>query len=221
MISYVLEAASCGKDVIRVLSDDTDVFVLLIYWLFRRQLKCKIQMERWDRTVLDINATCTNLGPKCLQLLGMRALSGCDTTSHPFGKGKATALKTWLVGDYHGLANVLGEVGATTEDLIEAAGSYFIALYGQSPGTSLQSACFQLFASKIKVLKSWLYHRHHPTCCTMCFEPIFRSYTGRQQTNIRLPQSRLILLVLGGNSRMTFPFQSLITVTQLLLNWSI
>jgi hypothetical protein len=28
MISYVLEAASCGKDVIRVLSDDTDVFVL-------------------------------------------------------------------------------------------------------------------------------------------------------------------------------------------------
>ena len=135
---------------IRVLSDDTDVFVLPIYWVFRRQLKCKIQMERWDRTVLDINATCTNLGPKCLQLLGMHALSGCDTTSYPFGKGKATALKTWLVGDCHGLANVLGEVGATTEDLIEAAGSYFIALYGQSPGTSLQSACFQLFASKKK-----------------------------------------------------------------------
>ena len=29
MISYVIEAAKCGKDVIRVLSDDTDVFVLL------------------------------------------------------------------------------------------------------------------------------------------------------------------------------------------------
>ena len=33
MISYVIEAAKCGKDVIRVLSDDTNVFVLLVYWV--------------------------------------------------------------------------------------------------------------------------------------------------------------------------------------------
>ena len=32
-------------------------------------------MERWDGTVLDINATCSELGPQCLQLLGMHALS--------------------------------------------------------------------------------------------------------------------------------------------------
>ena len=31
IISYVLEAVNSGKRVIRVLSDDTDVFVLLIY----------------------------------------------------------------------------------------------------------------------------------------------------------------------------------------------
>ena len=43
--------------------------------------------------------------------------------SYPFGKGKATALKTLLAGDYHGLANVLGEVGATTEDLRRDEGS--------------------------------------------------------------------------------------------------
>ncbi len=34
IISYVIEAAKCGKDVIRVLSDDTDVFVLLVYWVY-------------------------------------------------------------------------------------------------------------------------------------------------------------------------------------------
>ena len=39
-------------------------------------------MERWDRTVLYINATSVDLGPKCLQLLGMHALSGCNTTSY-------------------------------------------------------------------------------------------------------------------------------------------
>ena len=32
MISYVLQAANHSKSVIRVLSDDTDVFVLLVYW---------------------------------------------------------------------------------------------------------------------------------------------------------------------------------------------
>jgi len=31
MVSYVLEAANSGKDVIGVLSDDTDVFILLVY----------------------------------------------------------------------------------------------------------------------------------------------------------------------------------------------
>ena len=45
MISYVLQAANCGKSVIRVLSDDTDVFVLLVYWVHRASLQCKVQME--------------------------------------------------------------------------------------------------------------------------------------------------------------------------------
>ena len=69
MISYVIEAAKCGKDVIRVLSDDSDVFVLLVYWVYREEMTSKVQMERWDGTVLDINATCADLGPQCLQLL--------------------------------------------------------------------------------------------------------------------------------------------------------
>ena len=108
MISYVLEAANCGKKVIRVLSDDTDVLVLLVYWVFRRQLACKVQMERWDGTVLDINYTCADLGPKSLQLLGMHALTGCDTTSYPYAKGKVIALKTMLAGDFSDLDDVLG-----------------------------------------------------------------------------------------------------------------
>ena len=67
---------------IRVLSDDTDMFVLLVYWVYRADLELlyKVQMER---TVLYINATSVDLGPKCLQLLGMHALSGCNTTSYP------------------------------------------------------------------------------------------------------------------------------------------
>ena len=83
IVSYVLDAANSGQNTIRILCDDTDVFVLLVYWVYWAKLQCKVQMERWDGTILNINATCATLGPKSLQLLGMHALSGCDTTSYP------------------------------------------------------------------------------------------------------------------------------------------
>ena len=75
-----------------ILSDDTDVFVLLLYWVNRADMQCKVQMERWDGSVLDTNATCSDFGKKCLQLPGMLTLSHCDTIFYPYGKGNANAL---------------------------------------------------------------------------------------------------------------------------------
>ena len=150
MISYVIEATNSSKTVIRVLSDDTDVFVLLVYWVCRKELECKVQMERWDGTVLNVNATCDKLGAKCVQLLGMHALSGCDTTSYPYAKGKIGALNTFLAGDFPGLVDLLGEVGTARTDLMEAAKTFFVALYGQQPGVSMDSARFMMLTKKKK-----------------------------------------------------------------------
>ena len=75
-----------------ILSDDTDVFVLLLYLVNPTDMQCKVQMKRWDGSVLDTNATCPDFGQKCLQLPGMLTLSHCDTISYPYGKGNATAL---------------------------------------------------------------------------------------------------------------------------------
>ena len=57
IISYVLQAVGEGKNVVRVFCDDTDVFVLLVFWMWRNQLvdTCQMQIERWDGTVPDIN----------------------------------------------------------------------------------------------------------------------------------------------------------------------
>ena len=53
-----------------------------------------IQMEKWNGDVLDINKTIEQLGlRKCSQLIGLHALSGCDTVSYPFGKVKKSAIK--------------------------------------------------------------------------------------------------------------------------------
>ena len=68
----------------------------------------------------------------------MHAFSGCDTTSYPYGKGKATALRTLLSGNFPGLVSVVGEVDATQTELVEAVKPFVTALYSQDPGTSMK-----------------------------------------------------------------------------------
>ena len=102
-------------------------------------------MERWNGTVLDISATCTELGPKCLQILTVHALSGCDTTSYLYSKGKTRALNTSLSGNFPGLDSVIGEIGISRAELIQAVNPFITALYNQVPGTSMEIARFNLF----------------------------------------------------------------------------
>ena len=126
IISYMLQAADDGCHVVRVLSDDTDIFVLLVYWTWRCDLQDRlaVQMEKWDCVVLDVNATCAQLGSTvCSHLLGAHAITGCDTVSYPFGKGEASMLKTVKEGDSPGLFDVLGEEGASQEDLMAVGGA--------------------------------------------------------------------------------------------------
>ena len=42
IISHVPQAASKGKKVISVKSDDTDVFVLLVYWIYKKKIKASV-----------------------------------------------------------------------------------------------------------------------------------------------------------------------------------
>ena len=152
MISYLLMATEYDTPEIRILSDDTDVFVLLLYWVYRQKFQARVQ--RWDGAVWDINATCAELGPKCLQIMGMHYLTGSDTTSYLYGKGKVSALNTLRAGDFPGLYSALGEVDATHTQLMEAGQAFFCALYGQQEGTMMSQARYRLYTRKCgKLLK--------------------------------------------------------------------
>ena len=109
IISYMLQAAKAEAPVIRILSDDTDVFVLLVYWVWKSPVKAKVEMEKWDKTFLDVNTAVEKLGGKRGMLLGLHAMSGCDTVSYPFGKGKGSALKLLKDRSLPDLNKVLGE----------------------------------------------------------------------------------------------------------------
>ena len=125
LCSYMLKAAASSAQTIRVLCDDTDVFILLVYWTWQKDIKKNIQMEKWDGTVLDVQATVSQLGDKCGQLLGMHALSGCDTVSYPCGRGKKTALKVLMKNDIPGLQHLLGTPNITYDQLKASAELFF------------------------------------------------------------------------------------------------
>ena len=62
----------------------------------------------------------------------MHALTSCntvDTTSYPYAKGKLSALKTMLAGDFSDLDDMLGEEGVTQADLMKMAITFSIAMY--------------------------------------------------------------------------------------------
>ena len=138
MIAYLLQAAESGKSVIRILTDDTDVFVLLVHWVWKMQLHSAVQMERWNGVVIDISAKCLLLGSKCLQLR-MHAISGCDTVSYPFNKGKISALNILKAGEFTALYEVLSEENATDAELMETGRRFFTAMYDQPERTTIST----------------------------------------------------------------------------------
>ena len=95
MIHQMLhEARSTGRG-IKIVSDDTDVFILLIYHYNNAKLSPPLIMQSpvKGRAAVDIRATVIEHKEICHMLLGMHALSGCDTVASCYGIGKTTALK--------------------------------------------------------------------------------------------------------------------------------
>ena len=140
MVSFIIAAVRDGKKVIRILSDDTDVFAILIFWVRKLSIKALVHMEKWDGTVLHSNNLGAALGDTSLQLPGMHAVTGCDTVSYPFNKGKLTALSKLREGNFPELYSVVGEETAMLEDLLRRGQTFFAALYGQPKCTCCSNA---------------------------------------------------------------------------------
>jgi len=71
-----------------------------------------------------------------MQLLGIHALSVCDTVLYLFGKGKKSALKLLEI-NIPSLDQVFGQPGATQAQLQETAYTFFLPLYGQKGCTTM------------------------------------------------------------------------------------
>ena len=110
-------------------------------------------MGKWDGTVLNINKTCKTLGEKSLQVLGMHALSGCDTSSYTCGKGKASSINALSKTDLTELDTVLGNPSATHAAIMECARKFFAVFFGFELTISMEDARLNMFLKNKKIIK--------------------------------------------------------------------
>ncbi len=50
LVSYMIDQVKQEAQTVTILSDDTDVFVLLVYFTQKLKITAHMQMERWDGT---------------------------------------------------------------------------------------------------------------------------------------------------------------------------
>ncbi len=104
-------------------------------------------MKKADNSIIDINKTAISLGYKCLKLLTVHELTGCDSTSYPYGKGKVSALNVYRkVTDIP--LHVFGDQEAKEEDIAKAGCKFFLKLYGAKRSQSMNQLRHELFSSK-------------------------------------------------------------------------
>lgn len=145
LISYTLEMVKTGKSDIQIISDDTDVFILLLFFFWKHKLSCNISMQKFNGEVININASASNLGDKCSQLLAFHALTGCDTVSFPYRKGKIAALKL-LQNSSIDLSAFYSE--AKDNVLLMSGNIFFSYLYGAKQALSMNELRYKIFTTK-------------------------------------------------------------------------
>ena len=145
----VLNASQPNKGV-SVVSDDTDVFVLLLYFYAKYNLTGLVIMESpvKDRATIDIRSTLNKNKDIILDLPAAHALSGCDTTACLYGIGKATVvsiLRTQSVP----LSSV-GDVSSQFEDVLKEATNFMTACYKmKTDGSDMSSVRQKVWASRV------------------------------------------------------------------------
>ena len=98
--------------------------------------------------VIYKNASALKLGVKCKSLLAVHALSGCDTVSYPFGKGKTSAINTLLLPDVN--ISEFSDPEASEDFWMKLGISFVARLYGGDKSLSLNSLRFVLFSNKVE-----------------------------------------------------------------------
>ena len=86
----VVTAFQQGKKTIKVISADTNVFILLCHYYHSVNIHVDVLLEDFsaDKTIISISKSVAENTSLSLSLLSAHALTGCDTVPMMFGIGK-------------------------------------------------------------------------------------------------------------------------------------
>ena len=135
---------------ITVMCDDTDVFVLLLYYYYKTRMTNVVLMESpiKSRAVTDIAKTVEKHSSIIEELLPAHALSGCDTVAGCYGIGKGTAVKAVRAGLS---LSLLGTLTSPFESVISQATGFMSFCYGQiNCSGSMSDIRLHVWASKLE-----------------------------------------------------------------------
>ncbi|KAJ8321079.1 hypothetical protein KUTeg_002666 [Tegillarca granosa] len=153
-LAYCVENLDHTRAVIH--ATDTDIIILCMYHLTRLSTLRELWVQKFDKYIAMHNLVeklCEKYECSARELssslLVAYVLSGCDTVSYPFRKGKKLAAKMALsmVKDFPNLSNFGVDNFTVSEELKVEARKYFASLYGCSDIDSLNVLRQHLFAS--------------------------------------------------------------------------
>ena len=129
------------------ISDDTDVFVLLLFFYGHCSLQSAIYMKSpvYGRSCIDIKATYLKHITIVHDLLAVHAISGCDSVAGTYGVGKTTAVKIASKG-YR--LNLLGDLTADFQKVEHQSMEFMAACYGIQKCSSMTECRQKLWAQR-------------------------------------------------------------------------
>ena len=123
----------------------TDIVVLLVQFFWRLRPLAAVTMKRFDG-----KSTVLALGDKCVHLLPMHAITGCDTVSYTFGKGKVSSLKLIMDSD-HLEIELFGESNATISDVMCTGCRIVGRLYGATCDITMNALWYKICSTRLNV----------------------------------------------------------------------
>ncbi|KAJ8409789.1 hypothetical protein AAFF_G00218480 [Aldrovandia affinis] len=122
---------------ISVVSDDTDVFILLLHHYHQAGLDVPLIMESpcKGRAIVDIKSTLAKHSQIVKNLLPAHAISGCDTVASYYGLGKGSVIKVLKAGND---LSAIGNVDAPFQQVLDQATAFISACYGIKESTDIK-----------------------------------------------------------------------------------
>lgn len=137
-----------GAQCVKIICDDTDVFILLMHYYHLFKWNCDVLMvgTSGERRVISIQEAINQHEGDVDSLLALHALSGCDTVPQMSGIGKKKALNALRKGNI--LSN-LGNIDSPLQSVVNEACQFIAACYGVEKCASIAAARYALWNKKL------------------------------------------------------------------------